>query len=475
MREISTGKTSFLFSKNRLLNKTLAEKSIPTLELLAVDFGSKLLIETRDELAGPRTMDPINITALKIFTDSTISLSWIRSHSVLFSKMNKHAMFIINRLKSIDKHCHIFPITFSHTAGKENPADCTTRCLSFKLLSKTCYWTGPSPLRSDTGDLALSFTIPAPESGQIDVGTATVNPSKNLFPVEIERFASHRRLVKVYVKVLTFINLLKSKVKSKGKFFQNLSLPSSKQILKQAHDDIIRNDQYEHFLELHEYFDSPPRKIKSIPNLVTQLNVFRDDSGILRVKCKLSHFGKSMVNYPILLSKTSYLTKLIVLHVHHSLNHSGKYSVLSHLKKEFYVPSAFSVVRKILRSCISCRKLNERPIQINQNSYRDFRLNPSNIPFRNVFIDFIGYFPVKIMNVQSKVYLLLFTCLYSRAINLVICQDLSVQSFLRACQLHIFRWGLPSIMLSDSGSQILAGSKVMSEHLSHPLIQEYLN
>ena len=78
------------------------------------------------------------------------------------------------------------------------------------------------------------------------------------------------------------------------------------------------------------------------------------------------------------------------------------------------------------------------------------------------------------MNVQSKVYLLLFTCLYSRAINLVICQDLSVQSFLRACQLHIFRWGLPSIMLSDSGSQILAGTKVMSEHLSHPLIQEYL-
>ena len=478
LREISTGKTSFLFSKNRLLNKTLAEKSIPTLELLAIDFGTKLLIDTKDELAGPRTMNPINVTALKLFTDSTISLSWIRSHSVLFSKMNKHPMFIINRLKSIDKLCHIFPITFSHTAGKENPADCTTRCLSHKLLSKTSYWTGPSPPRPDeTGGLApsfLFFTVPSPDSGEIDVGAATVTPVQNRFPVETNRFASHGKLVKVYFRVLTFINRLKSKVKSKGKFFQDLSLPTFENILKRAHTDIIRNDQYEHFPELHEYFDSRESKLKNIPNLVTQLNIFKDNHGILRVKCKLSHIGESMINYPILLSKSSNLTKTIILDAHRDLNHSGKYSVLSCLKKEFYVPSFFSVVRKILRSCVTCRKLNERPIQTNQNSYRDFRLHPSNVPFRNVFVDFLGYFPIKIMNVQSKVYLLLFTCLYSRAINLVICQDLSVKSFLRACQLHVFRWGLPSILLSDSGSQIIAGTKIISEHLNHPSTKEYL-
>ena len=57
------------------------------------------------------------------------------------------------------------------------------------------------------------------------------------------------------------------------------------------------------------------------------------------------------------------------------LHHSGKYSVISGLRKQFYLPSCFSTVCKILRLCAHCRRFNNRLIKLNQSTYREFRLN----------------------------------------------------------------------------------------------------
>ena len=62
-------------------------------------------------------------------------------------------------------------------------------------------------------------------------------------------------------------------------------------------------------------------------------------------------------------------------------------------------------------------------------------------------------------------YLLIFTCLWSRAINLVICKDLTVQSFMRAFQIHIFSHGLAERVYSDLGTQIVAGATAISDFL----------
>ena len=40
--------------------------------------------------------------------------------------------------------------------------------------------------------------------------------------------------------------------------------------------------------------------------------------------------------------------------------------------------------------------------------------------------------------IKVKVYLLIFSCMWSRAINLKICTDLTVGNFLRAFQMHCF-------------------------------------
>ena len=122
-----------------------------------------------------------------------------------------------------------------------------------------------------------------------------------------------------------------------------------------------------------------------------------------------------------------------------------------------------------------CRKVNKLPLRINQSSFRDFRVNPSNIPYRNVFLDYIG--PVYIKKVhdscKSKIYLLCITCIWCRAINFIICADLSVSQFMRAFQLHCFEYGVPEVVHSDLGTQIVAAGNTVSSVVTDPDVLAY--
>lgn len=90
IRENSSGKMSFLLAKNRLINKNLKAKSIPVLELIAISFGVEQMINMRNELTA--AVYPVNLTELFIFTDSMISLHWLSSKALKFTKIEKRGV-----------------------------------------------------------------------------------------------------------------------------------------------------------------------------------------------------------------------------------------------------------------------------------------------------------------------------------------------------------------------------------------------
>ena len=468
IKEVTSSKLTFLCAKNRLITNNLKAKSIASLELLAVEFGTQLLHEYRSQLSGPKTCNPIDITKMKLFSDSSISLNWLAQYSITYKKMNKISVFNINRLKNVEKICSEFPIEFSHVAGKENPADCITRPISYNVLSKSKYWVGPE-LPSEL-DKVLTVTIPNPRlevDENIFVQSAVVDNPCTLPLVESNRFNSYQKHVRVVFNVLSFINKLKAKVKLRNIYFRDFKPIEPKDLLVQAHREIIIHDQHVNFPDLHKYFNSNKNSVREIPELISKLNIFVDNFGMMRVKCKISHIGKSMMEFPILLAKSSALASSIILDVHQKMHHAGKYSVCNQFRKEFFISSCFNTVRRILKSCVVCRKMNNQTVKCNQNSYRDFRSDPVKIPFRTIFIDYIGPFHIKVRDQHTKVYILILTCLFSRGIALQVCLDLSLKNFLRAFQLHVFRHGLPSLCLSDQGSQITSGSKIISDHLQN--------
>ncbi|XP_064089863.1 uncharacterized protein LOC135203822 [Macrobrachium nipponense] len=75
---------------------------------------------------------------------------------------------------------------------------------------------------------------------------------------------------------------------------------------------------------------------------------------------------------------------------------------------------------------------------------------------------------------MMKVWILCFTCTWSRAINLKVCRDFSVKEYLRAFQLHVFEYGFPQLCVSDPGSQLVAGWYIITSFINDPDTKLYL-
>jgi len=254
--------------------------------------------------------------------------------------------------------------------------------------------------------------------------------------------------------VIKFVSRLKNGIFKRREDNENLSDHARARIM------LVKYDQNLHFPDVCSALNNPNCRIKNLPNIVKQLGVYLDSHGLMRVrgkfKCNSGNF-----ECPVLLSRNSELANLIIRELHRDLGHAGKYVVLAELRKKFYMPSMFSKVRSILRECVVCKRFNGRPINLNQSPYRDERISPSEIPFRNVYVDHFGFYNCKFEGTKKKVYLLLITCMFTRAFSLQICLDMSVNSYLRAMQMHIHRYGVPSKVYSDSGTTLVAGGNVL--------------
>ena len=485
IQNLETNKLIFILARNKLVNKQLESKSIPSLELQALALAAETIEDLKKELTGPTCIDPIVIEECELYSDSLVVLSWLQSYALKLEKLQKKQPFILNRLEYINKLCESTPITFSFVSGEDNPADCITRPLSYRQLMKSSYISGPSFVTDSIPDGTLkyeplSFTLPGP-SVRENSNIAQVYSNSAFSPpgdclehlVPLDRCSSFHRVARIHALVLKFCNTLKLKLKAKhlDKFDHFRVEEENFNFYDKACKQIVFRDQQLCFPEVFEYFNTKHKTLKKLPNIVSQLNLYIDPDGLIRVKSKCQRMkGIQKLNkftFPLLISRNSALSPMIIRDLHIKLSHAGCYSVLAELRKNFWITHVYSTVKKVLSDCVICKRLNERVIKLNQSPYPEFRINPDNVPYRQIFIDHMG--PFKTKNEQGntiKVWLLCITCLWSRAINLKVCMNLSTDEFLRALQLHTFEYGLPTHCFSDLGSQFVAGANSVSSFLN---------
>lgn len=166
LKHQETGIVSFLTAKSRVVNKQLETKTIPTLEFQAMCLGVETLLEIYQDLAGPSAVVPIKITNLELFSDSMVCLHWLNSYVHNYDKMHKRSVFVMNRLRAIDKMCQVHPVNFNYIEGHENPADNISRPVSYKKLANTNYFDGPKFLSSRDSKVVehgcFTVTVPNP-------------------------------------------------------------------------------------------------------------------------------------------------------------------------------------------------------------------------------------------------------------------------------------------------------------------------
>ena len=482
IQDVQTSQVTFLLSKNRLVNKCLEGKSIPSKELHALAMGTSVLVEIYKELTNSNLSVPISICELTIYTDSMICLNWLEAYSCKLTKLqNKCSVFVMNRLKNIVDLCEVHPVKYGFTAGKENPSDVSSRVSSPRKVLKSSFYTGPKDNLDMNESTDLFVTIPDPnnlsDEVQIDNKLTEVKTNEIEHLIPLNRFERFEKLCVVLSKAFLFINVLKLKLKNRNsnKYKHLQTFESDENFILRAKRYIISTEQKIKFSNCFNYFSKRQRNLKDIPNLIIQLNIFKDKD-LLKIKSKCEKGENLSLNYtPILLPRHSELTKLIIRDIHVFSSHAGKYQVLNELRKNFWTPKNFSAVKEVLRGCILCRRLHSRTVKLNQNAYREFRINPPSIPYRYCYLDLLGHYFIIHNGVKIKSYILIITCLWSKSINLKICLDLTVKSFIRGLQLHIFEYGMMELVVSDLGSQIVQASKVISDFLKDVETQTFLN
>ena len=471
LKDEKTGKISFLTAKNRLLSENMRKKTIPALELEAVSLGTSFIHEVRHSISGETVVLPIDIKRLILFTDSMVCMHWVSQYSYSFGKMQKHPVFILNRLKKIEDECKKFPVIFSHIAGEENPSDHMTRARSFKVLKKTNFYEGPSFMQDKLDEWIAKEAIRVPNihtcpgnelpALNTELKSNTVGRSDVSHLIPIGKYSRFSTLVNVQKYVRKFAGLLLLKI---GKIH---GMPD---VYKNAIDSLISIEQRIQFPKVYDYLQSNSKWKRDVPEMITRFNLFVDENQVIRVKSKF----KTPDLMPILLPDKSELTQMIIKDTHEKMMHSGVYCVLRELRKNFWITKYYSAVRRVLQRCIACKRFNENPVRLNQNAYRDFRVHPDNTPFSSVFLDYIGPFEVKLNGTRQKVWLLIICCLWSRAVNLKICLSANVDQFLIAIQKHVFEFGIFRSCVSDLGSNLQAGANIIKSFLSDPDTTDYL-
>ena len=160
-----------------------------------------------------------------------------------------------------------------------------------------------------------------------------------------------------------------------------------------------------------------------------------DGSGVWRCGRRMSKSCLlSSAKNPILLDKSHYLTRLIVTDTHLHVLHSGVKETLTQLWSQYWLVKGRHFVRKTIHRCSVCKRQECKSCRGNPPPpLPDYRVQQSR-PFQLTGVDFAGPLFSKTSDTTgtSKVWLSLYTCSTSRAVNLDLVIDMTTDTFIRS-------------------------------------------
>ena len=195
--------------------------------------------------------------------------------------------------------------------------------------------------------------------------------------------------------------------------------------------------------------------------------------GILHVGGRLERTDLDFdEKHPIILPYKNVVTDLIIRMYHEQFGHMGQMYILSKLRERFWVIKGNAAVRRVIGSCIKCRKLKGSIIQQQMSALPSSRIEADNPPFHSVGIDYFGPFYVKRGRAQVKRWGVIFTCLGIRAIHLEVAVDMSTGSFINVFRRFVARRGQVEHVKCDRGRNFVGASKIISKDIQDEMLKK---
>ena len=210
----------------------------------------------------------------------------------------------------------------------------------------------------------------------------------------------------------------------------------------------------------------PNKEVKKSSKLGNLRPVLVD--GVLRLGGRLQ---KAVVlswdeKHLMVLPKRHHVSQLIVHHYHESAAHSGRDQTLCELQKMFWIIGGRDLVKKTIRGCIRCRKMNAKPLEQFMGSLPRARLEAYHPPFTFTGVDLFGPLMVKWGRRTAKRWGCLFTCLTTRAVYLDVKPSLKTDDFIMILRQFISRRRPPKEIWSDRGTNFVEANRELRESIA---------
>jgi hypothetical protein len=422
--------TAFLMSKTRVA--PTKSTTLPRLELQSAVLLTRLMRIVQKELT-------LESTPTMMWTDSEITLAWLQSHS------RQLKTFVANRVAEVQEAGGIG--RWNWLPGLQNPADVPTRG-SYPLTEEQwLLWRkGPTFL--------LNEDWPAqPQLGpaQLELKTETkvnlmVESDAVELPIDAENFSSWKKLLKT----TSYVYRWRHGGEPHADCWKKAKILWIKQMQKTS-------------------------------NFSANMATLIDEDGLIVVDSRIKYAERvpAGLRNPYIISTDApkHLIKLIVMDAHEKVLHSGPTHTLAALRNEFWLVRGRSMIKRILKDCVVCKKWKAPAMQQRMAPLPKERITPS-AAFQTVGIDYCG--PLYVKNGQRirrgtkkgklpdealedrkwrKMYVCLITCATSRGVHLELCPDLTAEGFLLAFKRFVSRRGMPTLIISDNGSNFEKADK----------------
>ena len=213
--------------------------------------------------------------------------------------------------------------------------------------------------------------------------------------------------------------------------------------------------------------EAPENQKKCVPRSspICNLNPFVAE-GILRVGGHLKNAPVSFqTRHPVILPSKHHVTNLIIQNCHRQQGHCGPSQVLAFNGERFWIVRGLSAVRRVLASCMNCRKQNAHPGEQIMAPLPSARVALTDPPFTYVGVDYFGPLFVKQGRSQVKHYGCLFTCLTMRAVHIETVHTLKADSFICAYQCFVSHRGKPKEIHSNNSTNFTDAARELREAL----------
>ena len=381
------------------------------------------------------------------WTDSNVVLGYI------YKEARRFHVFVGNRVQLIREATDVR--SWGYVDTQNNPADDSSRGLDCSKISANHRWfSGPEFLYQSENQWPKNSEVLVDENDTEvrkvkKVRAVYIKENPDIVSLLEDRISDWYRLKRLVAISLQFINYLKNKV------VQKITIEN----MQKAEIEIIKSVQRRTFSEELYVFESTQEpdfgKIRKPNKRLKKCSQLHRLDPFLRVGGRLS---KSSLNeeskYPIILSKSGYVSTLIARWCHQIVQHYGRGYTLNEIRCQgYWIIQCNSVVGNIIHKCVRCRCLRG---QIGEQKMADLPQDRMMAAptFTYCGVDLFGTFIIKEGHKEVNRYACLFTCLTCRAVHIDTTNSLETD-FINALRRFVARRANIRLLRSDQGTNIV--------------------